>query len=345
MKILMIGLYNLNYYPRGKVIYMGLLKSNIETEVFAPTKFKIFSLVKRILKKDYDILIVTGKPAFWTSKLLQFLHRKKIIFDVFISDYDNLVIDRKTVKKGSLFAKLLWLSDKYSCKLSDVVIHDTKEHIAYFVKEFCLKKSLFNEVFVGSDDSMFYPIEKPQTKEFIVSFYGTFIPVHGVEYILGAAKLLEHENIVFELTGKGQTYEDMIKLKEKLRLKNANFLGPVPIEKLPERIARGDVCLGIFGNTPRALRVIPTKAFDIIAMKKPLVSADSPTMRRVFSHKKNVYLCKVADAKSLAGAIIALKNKKLRDKIAEGGYKLYRECASPEIIGRQVLKITKRLIN
>ncbi|MBT7296718.1 hypothetical protein HN836_03605, partial [Candidatus Woesearchaeota archaeon] len=134
MKVLMLGNYNINNYSRGRIIYEGLKENHIPTKIYLPNKKRYFKLAKKILRKDFGILIVTGKFVLMLSWLLKPIHRKKIIFDVFISDYENLVIDRKIVNPRSVKAKILYLGDKIACKLADHNILDTKEHIEYFHK-------------------------------------------------------------------------------------------------------------------------------------------------------------------------------------------------------------------
>ena len=299
-------------------------------------------IAKRILKKNYDVLLVNGKFVLLVAWLLKLIHRKQIVFDVFISDYDNLVNDRKIVNKNSLKSRVLWLGDKYSCKLSDRIILDTDNHIDYFVKEFGLDKKKFRRVFIGADEEIFYPRKQKKSKEFIVSFHGTFIPLQGIPYIIKAAKLLEKEKIRFEIVGAGQTYDEMINLSKKLKVKNIDFLGFRKLETLPDYISRADVCLGIFGISDKTQKVIPNKAYEIVAMKKPLITGNTPGIKELFTHKRDCYLCKIGNEKSLADAIRVLKKDlKLRNKIAKEGYVLFKKKCSAKCIGKDVKNFLK----
>ena len=46
-------------------------------------------------------------------------------------------------------------------------------------------------------------------------------------------------------------------------------------------MARHDVCLGIFGTGPKALRVVPNKVFQGAAAGCALVTSDTPPQRRL----------------------------------------------------------------
>lgn len=182
-------------------------------------------------------------------------------------------------------------------------------------------------------------------KPFKVLFYGTYIPLHGIHYIIKAAKILENENIEFQLIGKGQTFSEIKNLKEELNLSNIKFINIVPYETLPQYIASSDVCLGIFGGNKKSLRVIPTKAYQILAMQKPLITEDSPGARELLINQENALLCEGANAESLADSILELKNNpELSHKIAENGYKLFKEMLTPEKIGKEALNILKEVI-
>ncbi|MBC7317203.1 MAG: glycosyltransferase, partial [Chloroflexi bacterium] len=107
---------------------------------------------------------------------------------------------------------------------------------------------------------------------------------------------------------------------------------------LAERIAQADVCLGIFGTSEKARRVIPTKAFIALAMGKALVTMDSPAAREVFSHREDAYLCEQASPQSLAEAFTALcDDPALLQRLQQNGRALYARRFSQEAIG-QILR-------
>ena len=85
-------------------------------------------------------------------------------------------------------------------------------------------------------------------------------------------------------------------------------------------------CLGIFGDAEKAKKIILNKTVEALAVRKPLVKGDSPPAREIIKDRENCMLVSMANPKALAEAILMLKDdKKLRDKIAENGYRLFRE--------------------
>lgn len=349
MKICYFGNYDQNY-SRNKILIRGLRKNGAEV-VECNTRIsgfgKYFDLIRKYyrLRGRYDIMIV-GFPGFQSMILAKFLTRKPIVFDAFLSIYDSEVFDRKSVKKISVRALYYWLLDFLSCFLANRVLLDTNEHIAYFHKTFHFKRRKFHRVFVGADDQIFYPRPNRQEKKnFTIAFHGMFIPLQGIEYIVEAAEILRNEKISFDLIGCGQEFN---KIKNKISdvvLKNINLIGRIPIEKIPDYIKNADVCLGIFGNTPKTNRVIPNKLYECIAMKKPVITADTRAVREIFS-ENHLMLCRAADGNDLAEKILILAaNEELRRKLASKSHNLFKETFTPEKLGFNLFSICRELIH
>jgi glycosyltransferase involved in cell wall biosynthesis len=210
----------------------------------------------------------------------------------------------------------------------------------YFYDQFGINKTKFRRVFVGSDDKIFFPRSvSKEDDNFLVVFWGTYIPLQGVEHIVHAAKLLENrEDIKFEMIGSGRTFSFVKQLSERLRSNNISFFTKwIPYEKLPIYVAQADVCLGIFGGTQKATRVIPNKAFEALAMEKPLITGDSSAAREALTDMKNCVLCEMANSKAIAESIMLLKDdERLRKKIATNGYNLFKTKFTPRVIGKEL---------
>lgn len=341
MRALYFGFYD-PAYARNRVLIKGLRANGVEViecrdRSRGLKKFvRLFSKL-RSLKKDYDVVIVgfLGHTAVPFAKIFS---SKPMIFDAFISLYDSNVFDRKTTKSWSIRSWYYWFLDRLSMSLADVVLFDTNEHINYAVKEFGIARSKFRRIFVGTDDEIFYPREKQENQSFIIHFHGTFIPLQGIECIIRVAKLLEKEEMRFNILGSGQTYPAIKKLTSDLEVKNIDFIDRVEYAKLPEYINQGDICLGIFGRTLKAKRVIPNKIYEYSAMRKPIITADTPAIRELFS-ENDIYLVP-ADPEAIASAILKLKNDaKLRESLADNAYNKFKKFATPGILGNQLKKI------
>ncbi len=230
--------------------------------------------------------------------------------------------------------------DSWSCRLADKVLLDTSTHIDYFSKTFRINKKKFYVLPIGADDSVFKPAAAKKKKEkFIVEFHGKFIPLQGVDVIVKAAKLLEKEkDIEFRIIGDGQLFGKIRELAKNLT--NVIFTGYLEPEKLAEELSNSDIGLGIFGKTSKAGRVVPNKAYEIMASKVALITGDSPAAREFLEDGKDSILCRMDYPNALADAIKKLKkDQKLREKIAGSGYSKYKELFSPKALGKRLLGI------
>lgn len=174
-----------------------------------------------------------------------------------------------------------------------------------------------------------------------VLYFGQFIPLHGVEVILAAAERLRGwPEIRFQLVGRGQCLAEAQAAAERLGLSNLE-IHPLwlPLEELRRRfIAPAGLCLGIFGDRPKAERVLPYKVYNALAAGKPVISRDSPALRELLAPGREIQAVPAADPAALADAILGLAaDPGRRAALARAGHLAWRERFSPAVLGRQLL--------
>jgi len=349
MKICYFGIYNPSY-SRNKLLIRGLRQNGVEvlecnSSLKGPAKY--FDLIKKHwwIRNSYDVMVV-GFPGFQPMILAKLITRKPIIFDAFLSLYDTVVLDRGLAKKYSFKAGYFWFLDWLSCSLADKVLLDTFEHINFFARTFKINKNKFYRILVGVDDEIFYPRSEPGGRDyFIVHFHGSFIPIHGLKYIIEAANILREQKIIFNVIGAGQEFKKISKLITEYKLGNTvKIHGLVAEEKLIDLLAGADICLGIFGDSDKINRIIPNKLYECLAMEKPVITADTPATREVFSDNQ-LMLCRAGDAKALAEKIMILKNDQvLRRKLSANSFSLVKEKFVSNILGQELKNIASKLI-
>ncbi|MBI5192085.1 MAG: glycosyltransferase [Nitrospirae bacterium] len=413
LRICYFGTYSMEEgYPRNRVIIDGLRKNGVDVvecheDFWKDTSqklegvkagsgivkmlYRLLLAYSKLISKfmrvgHYDAIIVgyAGHIDIFLAKVLNLFRRKPLIFDAFLSLYDTAVMDRRIVRQGSFKAKLLRFLDTWSCRLADAVLLDTQAHIEYFVKEFGLPAGKFFAVPVGSALSSYQANSSPPCggrsggggngkDKFEILYFGSYIPLHGVDVIIHAAKILQDEKphphlnplpegeeislpfkgrdrvgmgsysskveIVFTMIGTGQLLPAMKQLASDLELKNINFIDRFVEEKeLIKYIQRADICLGIFGKTEKALRVIPCKVYNCLQMGRSLITGNTVATEGILKHKENAFLCRPGDPDDLARGITELKNDaNLREHIGANGYKYFENNFSVEAIGKRVL--------
>jgi glycosyltransferase involved in cell wall biosynthesis len=103
-------------------------------------------------------------------------------------------------------------------------------------------------------------------------------------------------------------------------------------------IRASDLCLGIFGESGKASRVIPNKVYEAMAVGKAVITGDSPAARELLRDEVDCLLCRRGDPAALAEAITRVRNDgALAARLALGGRRRFEETASPSVIGRNLL--------
>lgn len=346
MKVLYFGSYSHNN-PRNANLIKGLRLNGVEvlecrvTAGFVPlVLLKLFFKYWRFAGK-YEAMVVgfSGQEVMFLARLLT---RQPIVFDVFTSHYMGYVLDRKYFSPTSWRARYYHWLDRWSCRLADAVILDTQAHMDYFIKEFNLPKEKFHRIWLGANTEHFRKRENLEhLPYFSVVFWGNFIPLQGVEYILRAAKILEDEPIKFLLIGGGgQTFEANKKLAEELRLKNVIFGGKFSWEDLYQAIASADVCLGAFSESVKADITIQNKIYEALASGQAVITASTTALQELLKDGEHCLMVNKADAQDLAEKILQLKNNPaLKDRLADNGYKFFQEHLTEKKLGESLKQV------
>jgi glycosyltransferase involved in cell wall biosynthesis len=303
-----------------------------------------FSLSWEYLTKvpDHDLVLV-GYPGYldvFIAKTLGWIRSKPVVLDAFMPIYEAVVEDRKLAHYLSLKARLLKFIDRASSWTADLVLMDTQAHINYYRDAIGTDIEKFVRVFVGAEENYFHPVDPPLGQiPGEVLFFGSFLPLHGADVIVETAGLLkDHSDIKFTMIGGGTEWQRCRNLAQASGAKITWKQEWINYSELADLISRAGVCLGIFSDDSKADRVIPCKVFNVIAVGKPLITADTVAAREALIHGKNAYLVPPGNPEALAKAILTLYNDKLlRDRIATGGHATFRDRFSSKALGNKLI--------
>lgn len=361
MKIIYLGSFFLSW-PPNRMQIIGLYRNNIDIKVYHHNElgispFHFHSHIKSLLKdklikreiNDCDAIII-GYPSFFDIPVVKKLLKahENIFFNHHLSEYETCVEDRKlfsSVSIQAIYAKMLDLLPK---RMTIHSIFDTKIHQEYFVNMYKYSKRM-HVLPVGADELCFNPYKfyrkfnAMEGDEIKVLYFGTYVPLHGIEKILLAAKIVHKilPKVKFLLVGYGQTFPSAWKLYNSLNLKNVIFQQPVDRNQLSRLIHQSDICLGIFGKSEKAKRVVPQKVYQCAAMAKPIITLESPAMKEFF--EKNIHcIMTKSNPASIAKSIIDLsEDLEKSKKLGAAAKQLFDEEYSSKKIGAKLINIVR----
>ena len=307
-------------------------------------------LLWRALRSRFDVIIVgfRAHSDMWLASLVAKMRGVPLVFDPLTSRYEERVVDRQLVPRGSWLARWYLATDKAGCRAADRILFETDAQMAYFVETFAVPRAKCRRIWLGADADVMRPRPASVRRDgFTVFFYGRFSPLHGIEHIIKAAAHLEHRGdpVQFVIVGAGQTYPAIRALATQLAVSTVTFIDPMPYPELALMMSAADVCLGTFGTASRAGRVIPFKVFDALAVGLPVITADTPAIREALTGGEDVWLCPGGDSEALADAIATLKrDPELCRKLAANGHRVFQERFSFEALTRELAAMVSQLV-
>jgi len=281
---------------------------------------------------------------FFLSLLMGRKDRKKpILVDAFFCLHDTLVYDRRLLKPGGLLARLVRILERRTLSRSSLVFIDTEQQKRSLCNQYQQPLAKLVVTPVGIDESVWTSLPQARMSEtFRVLFWGTCIPLHGIETIIRSAKLLEktHPEICFQLIGDGQVADTMAELISQLNPTNLSWRRVlVSAAELREEVRRAHCILGIFASTEKAASVVPYKAYQALASNRILVTRRSPAFDEILQGvvPTGLFFVDAADSVALADCIA-----KARDQFVEIDTAIATREFYDLYLGRSVLRESVR---
>jgi glycosyltransferase involved in cell wall biosynthesis len=306
-------------------------------------------VIRYLLLPRHDVVLVGYMGQLDVLFLWPFARIRKvpIVLDAYISLYNTIVEDRE-LQQSAVVGTLVYYWEWLAYRAADLVLVDTRVHAQYFRDEFRLPADRVKEVWVGAEPKAFSPKKSFSRKtthsgQLTVLFYGAFIPLQGIDTIVHAAHLSESAQIKWILIGRGQEEGRIRVMLGEYPATNLEWIPWVDYGELIDWIQRSDVCLGIFGDTEKAARVIPNKVFQILLAGAPLVTRESPAVREILEEEHSgVVLVPPANPRALVKAV-----KKLGSEVNPIDRPLHRKIAeriTPESIGQTLIRRLEALL-
>jgi glycosyltransferase involved in cell wall biosynthesis len=224
---------------------------------------------------------------------------------------DHLIFAADTAQDrgaSGLRVRLLQRLDRWALNAADVALVDTVEHL-----EMLPEQDKGVHVPVGARAEWFAARTSHRAEAdapLSIVFFGLFTPLQGAPTIAAALRLARESGAEFTATmiGTGQDYEQARSAAGDLS--GVDWVDWVAPDDLPALVARHDVCLGVFGTSSKARRVVPNKVYEGAAAGCAIITGDTPPQRATFGEA--AVFATPGSPRALADAIVELAGSRAR---------------------------------
>jgi len=274
-------------------------------------------LASRLRSCPHVDALVVGYPGHFVVPLARVaaaaLHTR-LVFDPLVSLLDTFAGDRALVSTRGLKGAAIRAADAVAFRLPSLVLADTEAHAAYYRSRFGLAQRRVAALPVGATPE---PAASGGARELsgqplTVLQYGKWSPLHGADVVIAAADIVRDEPFRFVLAGEGQLSRALRQEITARGLTTVEWLGSLSSTELRARVLAADVCLGIFGGSDKAARVVPNKVYDALSCGRPVVTADTPAARELLTDHRSALLVAPSDPQALADALRELRGHEAR---------------------------------
>lgn len=348
-----IGTYE-HDYPRNRVLIDGLRARGVEVvelhePVWEQTRHKTGGFLapanivrsgagwaaawiriwrrSRLMERvDAVVLGYPAQPDAVPGWLVARKLRVPLVVDAMISFADTLAGDRGRV--GKIAGRGLAGLDRTAFALADLVIADTAANADWLSARFGVPRGRIVVVPVGAEPQRFPQSPLPDDPVHAL-FYGKLAPLHGLESIVAAARL--EGTPAIRLIGEGQLDAWLTAELVREPRPRIDHLSWVPYHDLGAQVQAAGICLGVFGTSDKAGRVVPNKVYQAMSAGRPVVTADTVGIREVITDGVDGLLVPPGDAQALAQALRRLAaDPSLRTRLGTAAHARFKQIGHPE---------------
>jgi glycosyltransferase involved in cell wall biosynthesis len=355
-----VGTYE-HDYPRNRVLIDGLRALGVEVvEVHEPvwerTRHKaggflnlagiarsgsrwavawmrIWRRTRLLERVDAVVLGYPAQPDAVPGWLVARTLGAPLVVDAMISFSDTLAGDRGRV--GTIAGHGLAGLDRTALALADLVIADTAANADWLTARFGVPRGRIVVVPVGAEPERF-PASPPPDGPVHALFYGKLAPLHGLESIVAASRIEGTPPI--RLIGEGQLDSWLAAELAREPRPQIEHLRWVPYHDLGAEVQAAAICLGVFGTSDKAGRVVPNKVYQAMSAGRPVVTADTAGIREVITDGVDGLLVPPGDAQALAEALRRLAaDPPLRARLGTAAHARFEQIGHPEQVAAAFL--------
>jgi glycosyltransferase involved in cell wall biosynthesis len=314
--------------------------------------FMLMAILSLPLLPKTDVVISTS-PQFFCGMAGFFVSRlKRIPWILEIRDlWPDSILAVGAIKYKSIIRMLEYL-ERFVYKNADKIVALTNAFKTHMVAK-DIAEDKIEIITNGVDLSLFRALPKNNdlseklklNGKFVVSYLGTHGMAHGLETVLKAAKVLEEQSsILFLLAGDGAERNRLLALRDEMKLKNVMMLSQFPKDKVPYLLATSDACMVLLIKSDVFKTVIPSKIFEAMAMRRPIILGVDGECRRIIEAANCGICIEPENSQQLAQAVLELFNSsELSETLGNNGRNVLEKNYDRNKLAKKYLKVMQNV--
>jgi glycosyltransferase involved in cell wall biosynthesis len=260
-------------------------------------------------------VVVTSSPQFFNGLAGYFVSRlKRAPWALEIRDlWPESILSVGAIKNARIIGALEWLA-RFAYRKADVIVPVTDAFKRYMVergvpaeKIHVIKNGVDLDFYRGAEGPNPLAVELGLEGKFVAAYVGTHGMAHHLETVLEAAERLRpRKDMVFLMAGDGAERDRLLAKKEAMGLENVLMLAQQPKGRMPEIWALTGASLVLLKRSDTFKTVIPSKIFESMAMKRPIVLGVEGESRDLVGSADAGLFVEPENAAQLAEAVVRL---------------------------------------
>ena len=313
----------------------------------------ISSSICGLFTKKHDIIIATS-PQFFTLLSGYFVSIfKRTPLTVEIRDlWPESIVSVGSMRESNIIIKILHRIANYIYKNSKLIICVTNSFKTELIQKGVAPEKIFviqngfdlNKNILPTKSIKNIKEEHNIDKDYVVSFIGTVGMAHGLEIVLNASNKFNN-NILFLIIGEGARKEELEKLANEKSVKNVRFISNLTWQEIINLNQVINLHLVHLIKNDEFLKVIPSKIFESMALRKPIIMGVNGESKEIVNAAKCGFDLDPEDAKGLARIINENVDKKDMLRIlGNNGFNYLKENFSRKVLAIKMLNILKTAV-
>jgi glycosyltransferase involved in cell wall biosynthesis len=305
------GQYSLKYF-KDKFLQYNVVYT--DDDFFRKNSKGLFSIFERILGILFKQRAIRNSDIIWipamgyaATREWELIKQSKafVILDYYVSQYENLTNEFKTVEKDSEEGKRLRQTEIDFLKRADLTFFLTNAERSYFLSYLDLRpdeiKSEILPLVVDRRRKARMPFANGLSARPVLAWWGTNLPLHGLSTLISGLHLLKERGVDFLFyliinnETRGADNDSLFQQVHDLGLENNVIyqhqfsLHDFSLEDF--LIEKVDLALGSFGGTRKGQVVLMNKVADAVSMSLPCLTEHSEGLQEFLAPGEEIFCC------------------------------------------------------